>query len=338
MKTFFAISIFLCILGLVVFVAMRRNEASLNGAEIHRKCDELWREKKFNRLHSYIDELHRDQNDYLPARLAYIQSLKRFGGRFEDMVREQIKLRAELDVCFPLVSPVFMEIYEMWMVQTMNASRSYQERGVSYGQRLKQMDPRHKTTFHFPQKWGVESLFILSPPLLLSERRLVESLNKKECVYEGTVSEAKEALAQILIKHNVDLPMLKRGAKNLVQARFQHGGLQEVAANLMNFDSFYTFDISAAVLIRGGAESIPVILSNMQFTTSQSDNEVYLWLLARIGILGPEVRKGIEACIDTYEEKEDLRSAHIVAYAHRVLDYLESLNRNSANTAQGKRR
>lgn len=321
---------------LVFFVAfvysltvLGRSEVLLSCAEIHRKCDELWREKKFNRLYAYIDALHREHNDYLPARLAYIQSLKRFGGRFEDMVRAQNKLRTELDVCFPLVSPVFMEVYEMWMVQTANASRSYQERGVSYGQRLKKMDPRHETTFHFSRQWGGESLFSLSPPLLLSERRLVESLNKEECVYEGTVSEAKEALAQILIKHNDDLPMLKRGAKNLVQSRFQHGGLQEVAANLVNFDSLYTFDISAAVLIRGEAESIPAILSNMQAATSNSDREVYLWLLARIGILTLEVRQAIESTIDKYEEAKERSATHMVAYAHRVLDYLEKKDQDS---------
>ena len=169
------------------------------GVDLHRKCDELWREKKFDQLYAYIDALHREHNDYLPARLTYIKSLEQFGGHFEDMVREQVKLRAEMEGCFPLVSPVFIEIYEAWMVRTENASRFYLDGGVSREQRLKQMDPRHETTFHFQRKWGDASLFSLPPPLLLSGRRLVESLNKGGGAYSGTVSEAKEELARILI-------------------------------------------------------------------------------------------------------------------------------------------
>lgn len=304
------------------------------GVELHRKCDELWRKKKFDRLYAYINALHREHNDYLPARLAYIQSLEQFGGRFEDMVKEQVKLRAEMEECFPLISPVFMEIYEAWMVRTENASRFYLDGGVSREQRLKQMDPRHEPNFHFPRKWGMESLFSTVPPLLLSRRKLVEYQNAELSFDEMTESEAKNALARECVSGKGGLLGVKRVARSLVMARFKRGGLAEVAATLARGDALYTFDIGAEILIKEKNDSIPIILARMRATTFMSDIEPHLWLLARIGIQSPEVRRGIEACIDTYGKNEDLKSAHIVAYAHRVLDYLEGLNRDSSKTAQ----
>lgn len=334
MKTFFAKSIFLCILGLVVFVAIRRVGTSLNGAEIHRKCDVLWRKKKFDQLYAYIDALRKDHNDYLPARLAYIQSLEQFGGCFEDMVQEQVKLRAEMEECFPLVSPVFLEIYEAWMVRTENASRFYLDGGVSRERRLKQMDPRYEPNFHFPQQWGIESLFSTVPPLLLLRRELVECQNVDLKFDEMTESDAKNALVRECVSGKGGLLEVKRVARSLVMARFKKGGLAEVAATLVRGDALYTFDIGAEILIKGKSDSIPIILARMRTTTFMSDIEPYLWLLARIGILSSEVRKEIEACIDTFKGKDDLRSTHIVDYARRVLNYLEGLNRNSSETAQ----
>ena len=270
----------------------------LSPLAIHEICDSLWSQGKYSELYDYISNLSAsNSNHYLPICLAMIRRDEKYGGCYETALDKIKRLRSELECCYPLPSPVFMEELAAWEKRIADLASFYQSRGISQEKRRQLMDPREKTAFKFAKKWGCDEVFYSAPPLLLGERCLaaVSSDTPSERLLELNITNFYR-----LAESDLSLIDRKAVAEHLVAHQLQLGNIPSILANLHESLALYTFDASVAALVKNGDAAIPVVLRDMEEQRSFTNKMMDIWIIARIGIISPEIRNALKILKDQH--------------------------------------
>ena len=295
---------------------------------IHEACDSLWSQGKYNELYDYISNLSASNSDYLPICLAMIRRDEKYGGCYETALDKMKQLRKELECCYPLPSPIFLEELAAWEKRIADLASFYQSRGISQEKRRQLMDPREKTTFKFAKKWGCDEVFYTSPPLLFAERCLAD------------VSIDPPPPSKRLLELNItnfyrlaesDLSLIERKAvaEHLVAHQLQLGNIPSILANLHESLALYTFDASAAALVKIGDDAIPVVLRDIEEQRSFTNKKMDIWIIARIGLISPEIRNALNKIIvDGDAESASMHHGkrQLAIIAKKTIAYLENRN------------
>lgn len=288
---------------------------------IYQTLEQLWSNRQYDELKTYIETLDRSWGDYVPVQIASAIYSYKYGAQVEDAIDRLNTLRARLQPNIAASSPVFMELLDSRILRYEKTKKFYLQQSISRANRLTERNPLKKTEFKPSKHWGEEMLFFNAPEAFLTESGV------RSAAIKDRVATAVPSLDQALVKTlqrdvgDEKKPMAERKAfaQELVRRRVAEGGISNLVQSIRAGDSSYTYQDTVEELAKAGPSAIPALIEFINDPAHfPRDQKMAIWALVRIGVADAEVIRALQA-VSAITDRADL-----VKYAQDALHYLQS--------------
>ena len=292
---------------------------------IYETLEDLWSNRKYSELNTYVDELKRSWNTYVPVQLTLAIYSYKYGAQVEDTIGRLKAIRDKLNADIAASSPVFMELLDGRILRYEKTEQFYKESGITREDRMEQRNPLNKTAFKHSKHWvGVdEMLYFNAPEVFLTEQGIAPANPVEEATSD---SKLKEKDAQDLLQSVGDdkesMCTRKAAVKELIRKRREEGSFKQLARGLNEANMVYTYRDTVEALTAAGSDAVPTVLEALNDpAASNTDKKYAIWALVRIGVATPDVMQTLRAMA------EGSNRTGVADYAERALEYLQRADR-----------
>ena len=314
-------------LAVPLFASAMDTKTPPSSAIIYQTLEQLWSDREYDKLTSYIETLEHSFGEYVPFQIARAMYSYKYGAQVEDAIDRLSALQSGLQANIATASPVFMELLDSRILRYQRTRMFYLQEGVSREKRLADRNPLAKTEFKHSEHWGEEMLFFNAPEVFLAGSGV------KSAVITGRDAILVQAIEKVPVETlqaevgDDKKPMIERKvfAQELVLRRGTDGGVSNLVRSLRAGDSPYTYQYTVEELAKVGPTAIPALVEFINDPAHFSpDQKMAIWALVRIGVIDPTIIHTLQT-ISANTERLDLAK-----YAQDALRYLQERGRKGS--------
>lgn len=130
-------------------------------SEVYRTVDALWKEKQFDVIQQYLEELLKKQPNYIPAMIAEIRRLKLDGAQYPEALVMVSKIENAIERDPLSVSPGFYDLFKSYSKRLDDAWLVYRNNGIGKEERKNRF--KIESSWRPRLSWKQELLFLSAP-------------------------------------------------------------------------------------------------------------------------------------------------------------------------------